>query len=90
MIGLKAYSVYPGNDPRDMGCQLVFAPNRNKARMEAFPVLSSFWEIDYIDITAVRAPAWDIYVRIDTDKAYHLDENRELSEGAPEFYTEMW
>jgi hypothetical protein len=55
---LKAYSVFPGDNPRDMGCLLVWAETRNQARMIGLsecPII----DIQYIDMRAWRVKALD-------------------------------
>jgi len=72
---LKAYNTYPGNDPYDEGCILVFARNKNEARMIGYkkgPWLGN----DYIDMTARRVPSFDECAT--GDIPYFEDTNKNL------------
>ena len=77
----KAYVVYPGNDPYDDGCVLVFAENRNKAR--SFTMTYGPWVGNtYLEMNARRVKQFDQYA---TDKPKIYDTN----DGLPEpFFTE--
>lgn len=80
---LKAYCVYPGKDPADEGCLLVFAPTRGKACNFALHDWPGFY-LEFIDFTAVRRQAWDKYAVKDT--IHSINDNADLPDGAPEFY----
>ena len=83
---LKAYSVYPGSDPQELGCCLVFAVSRNQAKMKAYLHIHDLWLYEYIDFVALRVPAWDQYAKPDATEAYIIHQNDELPEGAMRFY----
>ncbi len=78
----RAYMVYPGNDPFDDGCVLVFAENRNKAR--SFAVLSGPWiGIHYLEMNGRRMKRFDQYAPSEP-KIY------DTNDGLPEpFFTDI-
>ena len=66
----------------DMGCLLVFAQNRNKAKNCALWL----FDCDYIDMTALRRPKWDYIAK--GDVTYSVETNVELPEGCEPFYVD--
>lgn len=86
MTTLKAYIAYPGEYPADVGCVLVYAPTRNKARSYVF--YHGPWPAEYTDIKANRRPTWDEWVddRLGNKEPYIIETNNELPTGAPTFF----
>ena len=80
---LKAFMSYPGKNPHDDGCLLIYAENRNQARMIAHR--KGPWWADYIEIRAIRSHRMDKYAMGDTP--YIIETNQELPKGAA-FYLE--
>ena len=77
---LKAYNVFPGKDPFDEGCILVFAETRNKARLVG---LNGPWlHTDYLTMSARRVKRFDKYA--EGERPYYYETNDELPE--PFFY----
>lgn len=79
---LKAYVVFPGTDPCDMGCSLVYAYKASHARLMG--VYDCPWEVDYIEMRARRRPDFDKWAI--GDKPYIITDNSELPNGASPFY----
>lgn len=79
---LKAYIVFPGRDPADEGCLLVFAPTRGKAKNFAWGY--GFWDSDYVDYNAWRRQSWDKWAV--KDEMHCMETNEDLPDGAPKFY----
>ena len=77
---LKAYNVYPGNNPFDYGCILVFAETRNKARTIGWH--QGPWFSEYMEMSARRVKRFDKYT-IGVEP-YIIESNDELPE--PFFY----
>jgi hypothetical protein len=82
---LKAYCVYPGRDPADEGCLLVFAPTRGKARGFALRNWPGLY-LEFTDFKAVRRQTWDKYAI--KDGIHLIMDNSGLPNGAPKFYDE--
>ncbi len=81
---LKAYNTYPGEDPFEDGCILVFANNRNEARLIGYR--SGPWmEVTYLEMSATRVKKFDKYVS--QTQPYFEDTNDNLPE--PFFTTEI-
>lgn len=81
---IKAYMVYPGDNPFNEGCFLIYARKRNDARLIGFRNWPSHGP-DYIDFRAIRKKNYDKFYRPGN---MIIEENRELPDGAPPFYTE--
>lgn len=77
---LKAYNVYPGNDPFDEGCILVFADRRNKARLMGHH--QGPWCVPYIEMSAKRVKNFDKHAI--GNEPYFVESNEDLPE--PFFY----
>ena len=72
---LKAYMVYPGNDPDDEGCILAYAETRNQARTVGYkdgPWIGT----TYMEMTALRVAWFDVWAK--GDKPYYHDSNDDL------------
>jgi hypothetical protein len=81
---MKAYNVYPGENPYESGCLLVYASSRNIGRSMAFR--KGPWnEYDYIDFRAIRANRFDDLFR--ATGCYYIENNDELPDGV-KFYVE--
>ena len=74
---MKAYIVFD-EDPY-WGCVLVYAENRNKAKMASY---NKLFKWDYIDMTALRRPDYDKYYNGNPV----IETNGDLPNDAPEFY----
>jgi hypothetical protein len=79
---LKAYVVFPGIDPYEMGCSLVYARNRNEARM--YGISDCPWEVPYIQMRATRVPSFDEFAQ--GHDPYSIVTNDELPANVPKFY----
>lgn len=80
----KAYIVYPGDNPIDEGCQLVFAENRNQARQYGL----RYWQADYVNMRANRRPEYDQWMPANAELPFAYETNEDLPEGCPAFYLE--
>lgn len=83
-IILRAFCVYPGPTPLEEGCLLVFAKTNGQAR--AFTSRYGFWEYEFIEYHAHRAPDWDYLTKGDQPFAYET--NQDLPKGARPFYSD--
>ena len=70
---LKAYVVFVGDSPLDEGCVLVFAYNRNAARLMAYH--KGPWSVDYIEIKARRIKWFDKYIKDDIPKLFETNDD---------------
>ena len=86
---MKAYMVWPGtaHDFSD-GCLLVFAHNRNEARMFAYVNGPWGFEYGYIDFSAIRRPAFDQYAK--GDKPHAIETNDGLPDGVTFYEDGDW
>ena len=75
-MALKAYIVYPGDNPHDEGCILVFTENRHKARLRG--ALQGPWCVPYMEMNARRAKDFDKQAK--GNVTYHVETNDELDE----------
>jgi hypothetical protein len=73
---LKAYDVHPYPDQYDCGCVLVYANNRDEARM--YVAKKGPFDEPFTGLRAVRAPAFDKYSA--GDKTYSVETNDGLPE----------
>jgi len=80
---MKAWMVHPGKDPYDDGCVLVYAPNRNDARLLAFRY-GPWYEFDYIEFRAIRKKQYDKFKHTGNPV---IETNDELPKDAPPFFT---
>ena len=77
---MKAWMVFE-YDPFE-GCMLVFAENRNRAKVLGF---KAGWFDEYIHLSANRQPNYDKFAL----KERTIESNEELPDDAPIFFTEV-
>jgi len=59
---MKAYNIFPGDSPYDEGCLLVFAENRNQAKL--IGMKACFWPgVTYVEMSARRVKNFDKHIK---------------------------
>lgn len=81
-FSIKAYMVFPGITPSDMGCTLIYAYTVTQARVMGLADCP-LPDVKYIDIKARRVYGFDKYAL--SNDPYIVSSNDQLPEGV-EFY----
>lgn len=84
MDKLKAYVVYPGDYPAEMGCALIFAYNRNEAKVMG--MRDCDWNVEYIELKTRRVLHMDEHA---PNSPTVIHTNDELPEGVDYYADEI-